>query len=100
MARNIIVTPADLETAAQKIEGLAAEYETQYNNLYSETDSLASSWKGEDNQAFVSQIAEFKPDLQNMKKLMDNYADFLRKAAKTYRETQEAVTSQARTLAN
>lgn len=100
MARNIIVTPGELETAASKIEGLAADYETQYKTLYSKTDSLANTWKGEDNQAFVNQIAEFKPDLQNMKQLMDSYADFLRKAAKSYRDTQDAVTSQARTLAN
>lgn len=100
MATNIKVTPADLETAATNIENAAKDYESLYNSLYGKTDALASTWQGEDNKAFVNRIADFKPDLQKMKQLMDSYADFLRKAAKSYRDTQDAVTSQARGLAN
>ena len=42
-ARTILVTPEQLETAAGKIEGLASDYQTQYTQLYADTDALAST---------------------------------------------------------
>lgn len=100
MARTIQVTPEQLETAAGTIEGLAADYKTQYEQLYSETSAMAATWSGKDNTAFVDQIAGFKDDFGKMHTLMLNYADFLRKSAKAYRDTQETVVSEARKLVN
>ena len=100
MARTIQVTPEQLETTAGKIEGLAADYKTQYDSLYNTTDSMASTWQGKDNTAFVNQIAGFKDDFSKMHTLMLNYADFLRKSAKAYRDTQDTVQSEARKLTN
>lgn len=100
MARQIQVTPEQLESAAGKIEGLAADYKSQYESLYSETDAMASTWNGKDNLAYTEQIAGFKDDLNKMHTLMLNYADFLRKSAKSYRDTQDAVAAAARKLAN
>lgn len=100
MAREIQVTPEQLENAAGKIESLAADYQTQYNNLYSETNSMASTWSGKDNTAFTDQIAGFKDDFEKMYTLMNNYADFLRKSAKAYRDTQDAIVTDARKLTN
>lgn len=100
MARTIQVTPEQLETTAGRIEGLAADYQTQYNNLYSETNAMATTWSGKDNVAFVDQIAGFKDDFEKMHTLMLNYADFLRKSAKAYRETQDAIVTEARKLVN
>ena len=99
-ARTIIVTPEQLEIAAGRIETLAGDYQAQYNQLYSRTDALASTWQGEDNTAFVDQISGFKDDFQKMYNLMMQYADFLRKSAQAYRSTQEQVVSQARSLVN
>lgn len=100
MARTIQVTPEQLESAAGRIEGLAADYKTQYDALYNETNSMASTWQGRDNTAFVDQIAGFKDDFEKMHTLMLNYADFLRKSAKAYRNTQDDVTAEARKLVN
>ena len=100
MARQIQVTPEQLETTAGKIEGLAADYKTQYDQLYSETNAMASTWNGKDNVAFVEQIAGFKDDFEKMHTLMIQYADFLRKSAKAYRETQDTVMSEAKKLVN
>ena len=100
MARTIQVTPELLESTAGRIDGLAADYKTQYDALYSETDAMRSTWQGKDNVAFVDQIAGFKDDFEKMYNLMLNYADFLRKSAKAYRETQDTVTSEARKLVN
>ena len=100
MARTIQVTPEQLETTAGRIEGLAADYKTQYTQLYSETNSMASTWSGKDNIAFTDQIAGFKDDFEKMQTLMLNYAEFLRKSAKAYRDTQDTVVSEARKLVN
>lgn len=100
MAQTIVVTPEVLESTAASIESLANEYKAQYTELYSTTNSLASTWSGEDNTAFVNQIDGFKDDLEKMYALMNRYAEYLRDTAKRYRETQEAITKQARTLIN
>ena len=100
MARTIQVTPEQLETTAGKIESLAADYKSQYEQLYSETGAMASTWNGKDNVAFVDQIAGFKDDFAKMHTLMLNYADFLRKSANAYRDTQDSVVSDARKLVN
>lgn len=99
MARTIQVTPEQLESAAGKIDSLAAEYKEQYNALYKETDSMAL-WEGKDSKAFVAQIAGFKDDLEKMYNLMLKYADFLKKSAKAYRQTQDTAVMEARKLAN
>lgn len=100
MARIIQVTPEQLESTAGRIEGLAGDYKTQYDQLYSETDAMASGWQGKDNIAFTEQIAGFKDDFNKMHTLMLNYAEFLRQAAKAYRDTQDTVVTEARRLAN
>lgn len=100
MARDIQVTPEMLETAATKIESLAAEYKTQYDSLYDTTNAMATTWSGKDNVAFVLQIDGFKDDFNKMKQLMDQYADFLRKSAKAYRDTQDAIVTEAKKLVN
>lgn len=100
MARTIEVTPERLESAATKIEGLAAEYQTSYNQMYNTTDAMHSTWAGADNTAFINQIDGFKADFKMMYDLMGRYVDYLRKTAKAYRETQQNVITQARSLKN
>ncbi len=100
MARTIQVTPEQLESTAGRIESLAADYKAQYDQLYSETNAMAATWSGKDNVAFVQQIDGFKDDFSKMHTLMLNYADFLRKSAKAYRDTQDTVVSEARKLVN
>ncbi|MCM1299222.1 MAG: WXG100 family type VII secretion target [Firmicutes bacterium] len=100
MSQTIQVTPEQLETAATKIEGLASDYKSQYDLLYKETGAMSSTWSGKDNIAFTDQIAGFKDDFVKMHTLMMNYVDFLRKSAKSYRETQDSVVNAARKLTN
>ena len=100
MAREIQVTPEMLEQAASRIEGLAADYKAQYEQLYSETDGMAAAWEGADNRAFTDQIAGFKDDFQKMQNLMVQYADFLKKSAKAYRDTQQNIIREAKKLSN
>lgn len=100
MAKTIQVTPEDLESAASDIEGLATDYQTQYNALYRLTDSMRSTWQGKDNVAYTDQIAGFKDDFDTMFKLMNEYAEFLRKSANSYRTTQGNIVNSAQKLVN
>ena len=100
MAKTIQVTPEQLESTAGKIESLAADYKTQYDQLYSETNAMASTWSGKDNVAFVNQIDGFKDDFAKMKDLMDRYVEFLKDSAAKYRDTQDSVVAAAKKLTN
>lgn len=99
MASKIVVDPAKLETAAGKIETEAADYRKNFTQLYTEIESL-SSWQGADNVAFVTQIKGFEEDFNNMAKTLDEYVNFLRTSANTYKTTQANVESGAKTLTN
>lgn len=100
MARKIMVDPAVLDAASKKIDEQASDYEQQYNKLFGEVDRMAAAWQGVDNVAFVNQIKGFMDDFQKMSNLMRQYAQFLRDSAMTYRNTQNDIITQAKTLAN
>jgi len=100
MSRKIVVEPAKLETAAQKMEAQAADYERLYKQLFSEVEGMGAAWQGADNQAFVSQIKGFEDDFQKMRELMKAYSEFLTTSAKIYRETQTETINMAKRLAN
>ena len=101
MARTLPTHTEDpLESTASRIEGLAADYKTQYDQLYSETNAMASKWIEKDNIAFVNQIDGFKDDFAEMYALMLSYADFLRKSAKEYRDIEDTLVFYAKSLFN
>lgn len=100
MARTIIVDPTKLDSAAQKIDTQASDYEAQYQKLFSEVDGMGAAWQGVDNLTFVNQIKGFMDDFQKMVALMRQYSEFLKFSAKTYKETQTEIVNQAKRLAN
>ena len=100
MDKNIIVDAARLESVATKIDSLANDYKKQYEALYADASALSDTWKYEDNNAFVNQVNGFKDDLGKMEQLMHQYAEFLKKSAKAYRDNQSNVVAQAKKLVN
>lgn len=100
MSRSIMVTPEKLEQAAAQIEQMKADYNRIYMQLFSEVDGMGAAWQGADNQAFVNQIKGFMDDFQKMENLMQEYADFLKMSAKTYRNTQNEIINAAKRLTN
>lgn len=100
MARTIVVDPAKLETASQKMDAQASDYERQYKQLFSEVDGMGAAWQGADNMAFVNQIKGFMDDFQQMVTLMRQYSEFLKQSAKVYKDTQNETITQAKRLTN
>lgn len=98
MARSIMVEPEKLESAANKIDQQAADYQSTYQKLFNEVDTMAAAWQGADNAAFTNQIKTFTTDFEKMTKLMRDYSEFLKLGAKAYREAQNEVKTQASRL--
>ena len=99
MARTIKVDPARLETASQKIDGQVADYERQYNQLFSEVEGMGAAWQGKDNKEFVQRISGFRDDFQFMKRVMEEYSNFLKTSAQSYKNAQNETINAARRLA-
>ena len=95
---KIIVETSRLDSTADQVDRLAEESESEYGSLFNTVRDLQNAWSGEDNVAFTNQIEGFRDDFQRMTRLMRDYAEYLRKAAASYRETQDSVAAKAKTL--
>ncbi|WP_138755920.1 WXG100 family type VII secretion target [Paenibacillus sinopodophylli] len=100
MARKIVVDPAKLTSASQKMDGMVAEYVKQYTLLFTEVEGMGAAWQGKDNVAFVNQIKGFQDDFTRMKEITSEYASFLKTSADRYTATQSNLESSARKLTN
>lgn len=101
MAYKVIkVSPDEVRDIAEQIIGKAGEYKDTYTALYSKAEEMKAQWSGTDNTAYINQINGFKDDLEKMYALMNDYADYLKKAAQTYEETQTSIAQQAAKLQN
>lgn len=100
MGSSILVDPSRLEAAANNMDSQIAEYKREYNQLFSEVDSMGSAWQGSDNLAFVNQINGFREEFDAMSNLMSEYSSFLKAASNTYNQSQSDVVNGARKLTN
>ena len=67
--------------------------------LYERVDQMAMhSWIGKDNLAFTTQIRGYQDDFRQVGMLMQQYSEFLRHAAQSYRRMQEELAAQAARL--
>lgn len=99
MANDTIqILPAELKSAASKINSMAEDYQAQYDALYREVDAMVAAWDGKDKVAYTTQIAGFKDDFKKMKDLMTAYAKFLTDAADTYEKTQGEIEAAAKKM--
>ncbi|MCF0115170.1 MAG: WXG100 family type VII secretion target [Erysipelotrichaceae bacterium] len=96
--RSILVEPSVLENAASRIEQEVDTYQQAVTQLYSSVDTMKSGWEGKDNTAFTNQIYSFDEDFKQTMVLCRQFCEFLRNAARAYRQTQDDITSQANGL--
>ena len=98
---SIQVTTENLRARADDVSSKATEYLKHYESLLNSVTTLTSTdWKGDDATTFKNQVEGFRDDFVKMKTLMDDYAAFLRTAAKNYDETQSNVISTIKSLQN
>lgn len=97
MAGELLVTPQELESTAQRVEEQVSKYKACYDRIYSAVDSLSAHWNGEANQAFAAQIRGFQNDFESMQKLLAKYAEFLRVGGNNYQNAENIIIENART---
>lgn len=96
---SIQVTPANLKRAAGEVETLAIQYKRQYGELFGLVETLTSKgYQGTDAKEFCAKVRDFEDDFMKMKTLMDEYAQFLKRAADDYERNQENLRNQIRGL--
>lgn len=96
---SILVTPANLRKAAGDVEELARNYKRQYGELFGLVDNFTKTdFRGRDADEFRAKVKDFEDDFIKMKSLMDEYAQFLKKAADEYEKNQDNLSSQIASL--
>lgn len=96
---SIKVTPENLIAKAGQVDSEASKYYSEYRGLLSDVQTLTGTdWTGEDAKEFREKVEGFEPDFNKMKELMNEYANFLREAAKNYQNTQENVRATIKSL--
>lgn len=92
---SIQVTPGNLRKAAGDVENLANNYKKQYGELFGLVETFTTTdFQGTDAKEFCAKVKDFEDDFMKMKTLMDDYAQFLRKAADDYEKNQENLRNQ------
>lgn len=98
---KINVSPEELRARAAKLEGMANDYKSLYQNqlLNSNLGELENAWYGEDQQTYSEKVRGFEANFVAMYNLMMEYAAHLKKAAtENYDRAQDELVAAAKNL--
>lgn len=98
MASVIRVTPEELTGMVSRLEGWTDQYLACYNKIYSVVNDLTSTWGGDAQKQYATQIDEFKNDFDNLYTLFNKYASYLRTTAQKYQEAESNIIQAASAL--
>ena len=87
MAKNIMVTISELQSAADKIGQACEEYQAAANSLKSAADELAGTWEGDSQVAFVNEQEKANQWYLKMADIVNEYVAQMKAAAAKYQET-------------
>ena len=83
---------------ASFIQGQAEEYAEVYGSVYLLLQQMEGYWKGKDFLAFSEQLNAFRSDFELMKKVLIEYASYLRESAALYARLQDECAAMASRL--
>lgn len=95
---NFDVTPEELETSANKIEGKTSEFTKAYNSIYTAVSDLRVTFKGEASDTFNQRVEGYKNDFSAAEKALKEYVQFLREYATKIKGTENEIKSKASAL--
>ena len=99
MANGWSITTESVKNSAERVRDLVAQYETEYEKLYTEVENLrGSKWQGTASDAFNSKLEAYKDSFINLKDVMNSYYEFLIEAARHYEDVEEKIRESASTL--
>ena len=95
---RINVDMNQLSQNASFIQGQAEEYAEVYGSVYRLLQQMEGYWKGKDFLAFSEQLNAFRSDFELMKKVLIEYASYLRESAAVYARLQDECAAMASRL--
>lgn len=98
---NIKVDHNQFERTASTIDNYIKNHRTKMNSIDASITSLGTAWQGNDYNQLKKEWQEIKGSdstSEKMLKSLDNYADFLRFAAKKYKSAQANAINRANRL--
>jgi len=99
ISNGFTVTTERLDEAAQYIKEKTAQYNSDITKLYSELEAMTSNqWKGVASDAFRSKIESYREEFNQMKSILDQYAENMLTKSKNYVNTENNVTNAAQSL--
>ena len=99
MANTWAVTTERLVSSAGVIEEKTAKYNSEWAKLYTELQSLKSAqWQGIASDTFNAKLEAYRNDFEEMAKILQEYANYLRTAADNYVKTEESIKDAASSL--
>lgn len=96
---NINVNYDEVRAGSQFLKQKSADYDGTIQSIYARMHEMSAIWQGSDNQAFISQLESFQPQLNRMTEIINEYASYLQKSADAYEQMQQDRIQQARNLA-
>jgi uncharacterized protein YukE len=101
MGQFIKVNHSQFENAADAIDTYLSSQKKNMAAAESEVKNLGTTWQGTDSKQFQlqwNQVEDNDSTSKNMTKALENYANFLRFAASTYKEAQSKAVNRANWL--
>lgn len=98
-SNGFTVTTERLDEAANYIKDKTSQYDSDIKKLYSEIEAMTSSqWKGVASETFRAKIESYRGEFEQLKTILDQYAENLLTKSKNYTSTENSVTSAAQNL--
>lgn len=92
---NIQANIENLSIRGKKVQSLAQDYQNEVTKIYSNIENLRNAWSGQDNQAYINKVNEYKADIEKLGKVIDSYGLFLVETARNLENIQNEIASQA-----
>lgn len=95
---RIQVSIEDISMTAQALQEMSEAYAQCIQAIMSQMNEIQSVWQGVDSQAYLSSAAQLQPQMNEMKQVIDSYAQVLAASAQAYSDLQANRTASARLL--
>ena len=96
---KIMVNYEEVAQGASYLQQKSNDYQQMIEQIYARMHQMESIWQGSDHQAFISQLEQFRPQLQKLTGIIQEYSKYLYKSAAFYQQVQQDRVAKARTLA-
>ncbi|MBS2961703.1 WXG100 family type VII secretion target [Actinocrinis puniceicyclus] len=83
-----------MQKAAQQVQQVSEEINSELRSLMSSLEPVASSWKGSAASAFQQLMARWQEDASKLTQALDGIAGMLDSTTKTYSQAEESNASQ------